>query len=225
MMDLKRLIVRWRDQELASWEGLLRCKEIECSKKAMAVWFPLARIFSALPTHSSSSSPQVQESGESNKDDGLDRNGGVMSLLDVAPTSWLTKEENSSAVLNTSDAQMSDADYLGNVFRILDGMMRSSTIGEFPTKLHLLRLFSLQLLQEANVTVQKKQEDRSATITSCKQEVGNLTYGVWRYYEQFLQIVRNFQDLLRAPIQQAVEGEAKLGQWDQLSVYALVVGF
>ena len=219
MMDLKRLIVRWRDQELASWERLLRCKEIECSKKAMAVWFPLARIFSALPTHSTRSSSQAEGNGEGHKVD------GGMSLLDVAPSAWLSKEENSSALLNSGDTQMSDADYLGNVFRILDGMMRSSTIGEFPTKLHLLRLFSLQLLQEANSTVQKKQGDHSSIITSCKQEVGNLTYGVWRYYEQFLQIVRNFQDLLRAPIQQAVEGEAKLGQWDQLSVYALVVRF
>ena len=213
MADLKRLIVRWRDQELASWERLLRCKEIECNKKAMTVWFPLARIFAALPLHLPTSS----------KIEGPSQNGD-MSLLEVAPSSWLSKEDSSNAFVASTEASMSDADYLGNVFRILDGMLRSSTIGEFPTKLHLLRLFSLQLLQEANTSAhEKKNDDGSSTSSSCKQEVGNLTYGIWRYYEQFLQIVRNFQDLLRAPIQQAVEGEAKLGHWDQLSVYALVV--
>ena len=48
---LGRLIGRWRQVELQSWESLLRCKEMKYVHTAMGKWFAIARILTALPTN------------------------------------------------------------------------------------------------------------------------------------------------------------------------------
>ena len=52
--------------------------------------------------------------------------------------------------------------------------------------------------------------------------MGSLSYGLWRYYEQFLWSIRSFQALLLGPIQEGMKGEVRLGKWDQMSVVAVV---
>ena len=43
---------------------------------------------------------------------------------------------------------MTESSYLSTVFDIVDGFLRSAVVGQFPMRLHLVRLFCLQLLQD-----------------------------------------------------------------------------
>jgi len=51
---------------------------------------------------------------------------------------------------------------------------------------------------------------------------GSMVYTLWRYYDQFLPIVRNFQEILKNPIEQKIKDEVKIGKWDQYGSYAVL---
>ena len=147
--------------------------------------------------------------------------------------------------------KMTEESYLSNIFEILNSFLKRSVVGEFPTRLHLVRLFALQLHQDtlqefdniataatmSNVVVFGDVEDEeveereevegssnssSSMEPSLKQQLARIVMGVWRYYEQFLSVVRRFQDILREPIERRLKGEVKIGKWDQLSTYGLI---
>ena len=63
---------------------------------------------------------------------------------------------------SSSSSGVTEAVFLEQVFGTLDGFLRSSTVGEFPTRLHLVRLFALQLQQEVLIA--------QAQLQQCKQD-------------------------------------------------------
>ena len=123
--------------------------------------------------------------------------------------------------------------YLKDLFDTMDTFLRSSLVGEFPTRLHIVRMFALQLLQEyvnksfanddgsINIIDQYTSSDTKRS-DSLITYVGTMLFCIWQYYEQFLSSVRKFQATLRAPLQQKLKDEVKLGKWDELGTYALV---
>jgi hypothetical protein len=136
---------------------------------------------------------------------------------------------------------LNEAGYLASIFDILNSFLSRSNVGEFPTRLHLVRLFALQLHQDtvlsninidiADITLDGTLSDGISTegvlpvaedASSLKKQLARVVMGVWRYYEQFLSAVRRFQDLLRGPIERRLKGEVKIGKWDQLSTYGLI---
>ena len=145
-------------------------------------------------------------------------------------------------VVTKKNEKMTESSYLSSIFEILNSFLKRSVVGEFPTRLHLVRLFALQLHQDAL----SEQPSQPTTISqgmdttiieasllfldsaSCVTTPSRLTLlarvvmGVWRYYQQFLPAVRSFQDLLRSPIERRLKGEVKIGKWDRLSTYGLI---
>ena len=195
--QLSTLIMKWRKIELKSWEDILRHKEISYSTSTTRHWFTLARAL-----HLSSIEGNVALSKDSN----------IFNLWPAfalfAPT-WVI-----AGVFNVSSKDQNvDTTYLMGVFDLLDKFIRLSVVGSFPTRLHLIRIFSIQLLQNVNSNQESLQHIRM---------FGSMVYTLWRYYDQFLPIVRNFQEILKNPIEQKIKDEVKIGKWDQYGSYAVL---
>lgn len=143
--------------------------------------------------------------------------------------------------ITAAPKELNETGYLASIFDILNSFLSRSNVGEFPTRLHLVRLFALQLHQDTvlsnvNIDIINGSLDGSLSdvvsaervlpiaedASSLKKQLARVVMGVWRYYEQFLSAVRRFQDLLRGPIERRLKGEVKIGKWDQLSTYGLI---
>ena len=145
-------------------------------------------------------------------------------------------------VVAKKNEKMTESSYLLSIFEILNSFLKRSVVGEFPTRLHLVRLFALQLHQDSlselsslpttptldvditTVVVNPVLSSSASGVTTPTRLtlLARVVMGVWRYYQQFLPAVRNFQDLLRAPIERRLKGEVKIGKWDRLSTYGLI---
>ena len=55
-----------------------------------------------------------------------------------------------------------------------------------------------------------------------QSRVACILLNIWRYYEFFLPKVRQFQDLLKSPIQTRLQEQVKIGKWDNMSTYGLI---
>jgi len=260
MQGLAVLIGQWREQELASWDQLLRGKEVEYAKKASAHWCSLARVLRSMPSDTDFAN-EAQEKRDFKTLQMAERVSGPYrwpNMLAHAPV-WLllavvpgqvnvslaaeVKNEPVAAAVDDDEIQTvwgaaairlhkkADADaeikpltaqaYLQSLFDILDGFLRKCNLGEFPCRLHLVRLFALQMEQEC---LQEKEEEEEVerVLRRIQQRRAHLVFGIWRYYAQFLPLVRNFQDSHRDPLITRIRGEVKIGKWDQMSTYALM---
>lgn len=151
----------------------------------------------------------------------------------------------------TGKKVMTETEYLGSVFDIVDGFLRNSLVGQFPMRLHLIRLFTLQMQQDlhskrvVSAGGAKSFDDaaydadlasdvasvlgQSTVFTTgegqserLRERVANTVFGVWQYYDQFLPAIRKFQETLKSPIQQKLKDQIKIGKWDQMNTYALI---
>eukprot|EP01038_Epipyxis_sp_PR26KG_P006887 gene6887-9437_t len=231
MLNLRRLISQWRIIELKSWESLLRCKEIEYCKKANTYWFTLSSLLRSVPPMSSS-----------NNTSHINKPKYVWVTLTNLSPSWLLNKEFSSfneknstvSEKKSNNSKIDDIGFLNNIFSILDDFLRTSSVGEFPTRLHLVRLFALQLKQKmlkdptefisknTKKTGERKNKRTKYNNQIIKQSVANLVYNIWEYYQQFLSEVRSFQETLKQPIQKRLNEEVKISKWDQMNTYALI---
>lgn len=179
--EVSSVVARWRKLELQSWEDLLRCREIAYVNKELSSWFHLYRILAKAPqeeTISSSCSSMWP------------------ALSEIIPTWFVHGTSDEDAVTKQCT----------EVFEVLDNFMRSCNVGSFPTRLHILRLFALHLLQ-----------NRAGSDT-----LANMAYHTWQYYSQFLPAVREFQELLKTPMQTRLQDEVKISKWDTLNTYAII---
>jgi MoxR-like ATPase len=267
MSELSGLIAHWRELELQSWETLLRGKEVAYAQTAALNWYTLMRMLNGQPIVQSDPTPVVDSpptpvtvawaSLEEYAPAWL--KAGYKRAAEAAVTTKPAEPETQEIVMApklrkrcpemfevATEQLMTESQYLAKIFTTLDGFLRTSVVGEFPTRLHLLRLFALQLQLECKVnTFSESQSSASAPATSekakrkarrsgvpgataanpmllLKARLANIVTGIWQYYDQFLPIVRNFQDLLKGPIQTKLKGEVKIGKWDQLNTYALI---
>ena len=220
MQLLVNQISQWRELELNSWTDLLRCKEVEYVRRAKRKWFTLASILKSIPDNI-----VEKESGDSS-----DASDCKWETLKMSCSEWLFSGRKSSSDFlrkfnghynkltpsnqkETPSSQCIDEDsYLQDIFDSLDGFLRSSSVGEFPTRLHLIRLFALDLSQSNGQFHDRFLHNKKSFVC----------YGVWQYYEQFLGPVRKFQDKLKSPIQQRLDDEIKISRWDQFNTYAVI---
>lgn len=228
MAAISNLISRWRTLELKSWENLLRGEEILYAKKASKMWFSLFQIFtksfSEVLTSKKIAKSNQTPKGSSDLWERLFRksptwifNGSMeKSSLDGDRQLGSEVTDVKDWTANSLDQCSSLDEYFRKLVETLDMFLRSSSVGEFPTRLHLIRLMASSLTKDSNsVTLEGDEEFIRAKFE-------RISLGVWQYYQQFLPGVRKFQDLLRIPLQQKVKNEVKLGKWDTLNVYALM---
>jgi hypothetical protein len=108
--------------------------------------------------------------------------------------------------------------YLVDIFESLDGFLRACVVGEFPVRLHLLRLFCLEKFEVHLIQMPRKMKYQSIL----QMKIASICYGVWCYYSQFLPVVRKFQEVLKTPLQTRLNDEIKISKWDELNVYAVM---
>ena len=261
MAGLAALIAQWRDQELASWNELLRGKEVEFAKRAAMHWCSLARVLRSMPSDVDFTS-QEQEQRHFKAFQAAERLRGPYtwpSLLEHAPvwllmttipedikvpsvlqvkseiekasevdsnepvTVWgrLALRMHAKAEADASKEQLTAQAYLQNLFDILDSFLSKCCVGEFPCRLHLVRLFALQMEQEC-LDSKFGSDESGCILHHLQKRRAHIVYGVWRYYVQFLPLVRRYQDNCRDPLITRIRGEVKIGKWDQMSTYALM---
>lgn len=197
MESIRKLISTWRQLELKSWEDLLRSKECIYAKRAFHHWFSLFEIVKGNFNFLSNDSMQ-------------ETNNWSTLMKDASP--WLLKSFK-TLVISLSEKQIS---FIQSVFDTIDAFLRNSIVGEFPMRLHLVRLFALEMQQDI----------LSNHITSLHKELyrhlANVLTGLWSYYHQFLPHTRSFQDSLKSLIQEKVTGTIKISKWDHLNTYSLL---
>lgn len=272
MTILSELIAMWRELELKSWQQLLRTKELEYSDDALNYWFVLAKTLNTLPDVLT----DEVVSDVPSKWPSLVRDASIWiwgqqyhsseSVIEPNPTDpkqthptvFIPKQFQAPVVTTETSS-------LKTTFDTLDGFLRSSNVGQFPTRLHLVRLFALQLSQEAlhssgsssdggqsgyDVEEMKTQlmnaestagliekvslTDLPVTSTSdsdnksqqavitYKKNLARVVFGIWEFYQQYLSVVRKFQDTLKAPLQVKAKDQANIGKWDKINSYALI---
>ncbi|CAM9188295.1 unnamed protein product, partial [Ectocarpus fasciculatus] len=225
---LGSLIARWREKELQSWEDLLRCKEQDYAVKAIQYWFTLSAVFDSVFALANVDDNQgrEEESGVASLciSDAVELTAYSFSSwqsLSACSPAWLldsisdNRKAAALAAESTGGREVKPADVSPQqkLFESLDGFLKGATVGEFPTRLHLVRLFALNLQQ-----IYMRTKTNNATLLSSV----NLAMNMWKFYDQFLSAVRGFQDILKSPIQKRIKDEIKISKWDQLSSYGLM---
>jgi MoxR-like ATPase len=191
---LGSVIGKWRTLELQSWDHLLRVKEEEYIHKAANSWFPLtSSLLEFWPLEPSD-----------------------VDMQPCAPTDCFYSYESlipSWMMNHRLQAKTPDLDStLINLFDTLDLFLKSCTVGEFPTRLHLVRLCALRLSRST----------ASNEPSLAKKSAFFVVFNLWKFYDQFLPSIRKFQEILKSPIQKRISDEIKISKWDQLSSYGLI---
>jgi midasin (ATPase involved in ribosome maturation) len=189
--EIATLIGRWRQVELQSWNMLLRGKEASHARRGLSHWFSLMKIFSSAPEGLQYDSPL--SAGPPPTMSGVE-NAAKFSwpYLKEASPSWLhVGPVNQSSFLGTSASPNNSADntkptdntdelkevarqevltesvYLNKIFGILDAFLRTCNVSEFPIRLHMVRLFALQRLQqEESMMTFENTAQRNASVRS-----------------------------------------------------------
>lgn len=246
MQALVSLISDWRKLELKSWADLLRCKEVIYASRAKKMWFTLSSLLKTYPDNLDVSKVKYDSDSmgcTTHKWDSLDRSSSKWLYAGYkVPSEALdagldghynvrtlnTPAQQSKAKSAAEKNEYNESNYLQQVFEALDGFLRSSVVGEFPTRLHMVRLFALDLSQAAKASVKLSDKNVVASTLledyklNLKRKMSFISYGVWQYYEQFLGSARQFQNRLKSPIQQRLKDEIKISRWDQLNTYAVI---
>lgn len=245
MNRLGGLISEWRELELKSWATLLRSKEISHARKAQTHWYTLMRILQSQPIISADDYEQIAQDPHEplHPWPALDQfsppwlRAGYRTPHDKFKAAAPEVSEHMKWKMEMMDQEvrlgMTGSEYLSKVFSTVESFLSQSTVGEFPTRLHLIRLFGLQLQLEHQMLYDDEQpmkesksrgkgKRKAKQAAELKGRLANIVGGLWQYFEQFLPVVRKFQDLLREPIQGRLKGEVKMGKWDQLNTYALI---
>lgn len=200
MESLRKLIASWRSLELKSWDQLLRGKECQYAKRACQHWLSLYEIIngeSGLQSRASHHHKALRS--DAWKALYKDASPWMYSVLDLCLQTTLTEHETK---------------VIQSVFDAVDGFLRNSIVGEFPSKLHLVRLFALELQVDGKDDASKSSEFRS--------RLGVCISGLWHYYYQFLPVMRTFQAKLRSQVEEKITGAIKIAKWDTLSTYSLL---
>lgn len=186
LQGLVSLVLTWREAEVKSWANLLRSKEIQWVENACSQWYTFFHLFS-LPLESKV-------------------------LPEPKVYAWLSLNNFAPAWLHSAHGPAEIDENILTIFNRIDSTLRQSTIGDFPAKLHLVRLFAIQLhfhlLSNKSGMILKE----LASVVTC----------VWRYYDYFLPNIRDHQNKLKDPIQLRVNNEITMEHWNTKSSLAFV---
>ncbi|RYH29633.1 hypothetical protein EON65_07835 [archaeon] len=197
LSSIFQLMHRYHALQIKSWQSLLRHQEIKYVKTAAMFWFSLHKVF-------------IQDSlamSKRLKKYKKDCHETPWKTLAAHTPSWLfcckSMEEDSSAVSQQADK------YIFSQIKVMETFLMDSNVGEFPTRLHLVRYVAAALESEME--------------GSCfLQRLQSLVVGLWYTYSYYLPIVRDFQLLLLGPLQQQVKDEVKMSKWDNITIVAML---
>lgn len=198
LKEMGHIVARWRKLELESWSQLLRAREDRQASNAKKY---LIRLHSIL--HNEGSSGEIVE-----KPSGCN----PFTQNDQSTPRWVWKGyAGSQAALAPPFDYDNDKD-LADLVKALDTFILTSPLGEFSSRLNLLKSFSVQLLAEYNISKKsstwKLQQSRALSSICC-------------YYRQFRAMLESKLENLKGPIETKLKDEVKLAKWDEQSYYAL----
>jgi midasin len=175
LTDVSQLVTQWRKLELQSWPGLLRAREIICETRAGRHW---ARVHLLV---------QAQEFELREADQGS-----------VVPQ-WVWKSMNSEGRRLSPMSTGSDECFL-EILKALDTFILTAPLGEYKTRLDMVRSFANQLQFES---------------ISLARSLSSL----WRFYSQFSQSLEGEIRKFRLPLEKKLVQELKLAKWDEQTYY------
>lgn len=216
MQAVTKCIIRWRSLELKSWEDLLRLAELRSVQTALRHWFSLVKICTTDLENVLHKYRRVKLSDATS--------------TGAADFQWWSSSVSTSNAVERGIILPEDyLTYEASMVKTFDTFLRAASVGEFPTRLHLIRTMALMLAQQQSATestnsnIGKSTTKSSTTLkTYLHARVVRLVSGIWQYFLQYLPMTRRFMSLLKQPLHQKVKDEIKLGKWDNLNAFALL---
>ncbi|GAX24956.1 midasin [Fistulifera solaris] len=187
LVAISQLVLHWRKLELASWQSLLSSREEKMEYNARRYWLRLhSAIVSVLEkSNQSQSKPRVSE-------------------FNCLTPEWITKKGPSGYSLPPTTEQCAA------ILKIFDTYCLSSPLGEFATRLEMLRSFSCQVGEEV----------RSGNHSEAHLSLALSLRSLYRYYRQFEGLLLQKMKELRRPIEIKLQKEVSLAKWDNKTYYA-----
>ncbi|OQS07463.1 midasin [Thraustotheca clavata] len=180
--SLSTLVVRWRKLELYSWPQLMVIKERKFQLEARKAWFHLYNLLTAPPSADETIVPEV------------------------AKLNWMFE------VTPMLDMEVLTKGWRYQLFDTMDSFLRTTTVGQFQTRLVLIYAFCCQLFTQIQQGNTKLETLRLASTL----------YHLYRFYAQHLTYgCLPLWQRLRAPIQTQLNDFVKISKWDEQTYYSL----
>ena len=112
------------------------------------------------------------------------------------------------------------------LFGVLDEFTRTSSVGEYATRILLLRSFAAQYETEdavqalAEVEARPRAAERQPRISSNAAASARIMRSLWRYHAQFLpDVEKHHATTGRGPVERKLLSEVQLARWDERSYH------
>ncbi|KAG2499138.1 hypothetical protein HYH03_002721 [Edaphochlamys debaryana] len=210
------LATRWRRLELGSWKGLLRRVAARHASGAHRSWFHLHRLLAAAALHGDGS-----DSGSVDAAVALAASGVPVLIGMASVPAMISAAADGSSSLLPRDASSSalsaelEASYR-RVASTLESFVQTSTLGEFRSRLAMLRAFG------AHVEVRRAEEAAGgAPAGPLAAPLAAALANLNRYYGQFAGAVDAALAQGMAPLEKDLQDFVQLAKWDDRGYYAL----
>eukprot|EP01138_Halocafeteria_seosinensis_P012840 gb/GECG01013116.1/.p1 GENE.gb/GECG01013116.1/~~gb/GECG01013116.1/.p1 ORF type:complete len:2837 (+),score=464.98 gb/GECG01013116.1/:1-8511(+) len=192
LQNLQKLITKWRENELASWEYVLLQQEKLRCERASSWWGYLLK--------------SVYEHMNSCDDNSTYANAGAW--CDPEETE-ISRENMANKLLKLYDLESISADAAHGLFRLVENFLRGSPVGEYPTRVIMIRLA---------VDTVGHRIDQSAGVA---HRIHASLRGIARYYSQYLPYFREVVAKRRKEISDKLKESQKIHRWDEQTYYSL----
>lgn len=248
LTGVAQVITRWRRLELASWVALLRGAERDAARDAAELFIQLRAVVMELPKDCAPNSRFALSSEErraiANTTKWLmaatgctDSATSAVWALPGAPRTRFelppesdaereakkyrveTEEQREQRLAEEKAKRDAGETYLRSVFDSCDRFIRASPLGQYSTRIALLRA----LAKELHVVVHSLHPEKRHTCPfrlALLRPASHTIRGIAEYYDQYTPAVENSLLASKAPLLQEVFDQVKLHRWDEQSYYA-----
>lgn len=198
MQTIGKIIIRWREKELASWHALLEKRKMKYENEAKASWYSLYSLLKK-------SFPSAFAKSENDL------------------STWYSGHQEEFCgdwVFSFKEQEWSSPDskpWIKELFQTLDLFLRSSKLGEIQTRLSLLSTFAAQISLELKNGVYSREKDDIQVLSA----ISCVLLNVVKFYEQFMPAVNAFWNQVQMPLEKKLKEFIKINKWDEQSYYAL----
>ena len=254
---ISSLVARWRRLELHSWRAILRSRELASVRTARRWWIHLYSIINgtdaaealdvshAIVSESTGGEQRVAASGTGTATAVTEPTSAFEAVtshpwptLHASNPAWLldglpgipaadasrASRDGSVVELTATEEQSEHA-----LFELLDEFARTSSVGEYTTRVLLLRAFASELACEDTLNRASDASHHSRVVNADetrqqqrRRRLAALLRSLWRYHAQFVPLVQRRHDAnARAPVERKLSGEVALAKWDERSYYSL----
>jgi hypothetical protein len=220
-------VAQWRKLELDSWTVLLRCSEQKAADRALHLWFTFFRVLnSQLKTVALQIPPPAAVATISWRWPLLNSilpPWLAQTLHSATPSLTVAFEGSEDVAAQVSELESAGHKYLVSIFDIIDNLLRTSSVGEFAARLHLLKLYVTDILHHSRGPHVYAQGSKSVNFRrSIRRRLGVALYGLWRFYEQYLSDVRVIQEHTCKAVTSKLKDQVRISKWDDMTYHALM---